>query len=44
MAEHAHDTADVTTNQQTVNGVVYDVTTVRCSCGHFRSGSATPRD
>lgn len=40
---HVHDTAGTTTNQQTVNGVIYDVTTVRCSCGKFISASATPR-
>lgn len=40
---HVHDTAGTSTNQQTVNGVIYDVTTVRCSFGKFISGTATPR-
>lgn len=43
MAEHVHDTVGTTTNQQTTGGVIYDVTTVRCSCGHVTGGSATPR-
>lgn len=43
MAAHVHDANGSTTNTQTMNGVVYDVTTIRCSCGHVTGGSSTPR-